>query len=177
MKYSILKFDFMYVWFFWESNSGLQIKSISMSMKKPALKGEKSTTSESEKVKDLICRYLDGNLKKLPINRLDMSGLSPFAKTVLCELRKSVKRGNAVSYGRLAELAGNPGAARAVGSVMRNNPFPLFFPCHRVIKSNGELGFFQGSSAGTELKRLLLNQEGMDLKCLHLTHVLHHTLS
>ena len=153
----------MWVLFYWDDKPAFQIKSVSMSTEKSKLKDQQCTHPQAEAIKEKICHYLDGTLKKLPINQLDISQLSPFAKKVLCELRKYVKRGGTVSYGELAKLAGNPGAARAVGSVMRNNPFPLFFPCHRVIKSNGDLGLFQGSTAGTKLKKIMLENEGLQI--------------
>jgi len=160
MKHSILKFDFMYVWFFWEDKPVFKLKSVNLGLKKPVFKESESANPAAAKMKNQIVQYINGTITKLPINRLDMSSLSPFAKKVLYELRNSVRRGEFISYGRLAKLAGNQLAARAVGTVMRNNPFPLFFPCHRVIKSNGELGLFQGSANGRTLKELLLKQEG-----------------
>lgn len=52
----------------------------------------------------------------------------------------AVPAGSTVSYGELAEAAGFPRAARAVGTVMANNPIPVVVPCHRVIRSDGSLG-------------------------------------
>ena len=104
------------------------------------------------KVKD----FLEGKLKVLPVGDLDLSGLTDFEKKVLCELRKNVTFGKTASYSELANFAGSQGAARAVGNVMNKNPFPLFFPCHRVINADGSLG---GFGAGTELKIKLLENE------------------
>lgn len=159
MKYSLLKYDSIYVWFYWEDQPEFRIVSVSLGLIKPSLKGKETDCPEVAKIKDLIRDYLSGKLTRLPIDQLNLAGLSPFAVKVLCELRKSVKYGKTISYGKLAKSAGFPGAARAVGSVIRHNPFPLFFPCHRVIKSNGELGLFQGCAAGTELKKMLLEME------------------
>ncbi|MBC22448.1 MAG: cysteine methyltransferase [Phycisphaerae bacterium] len=69
---------------------------------------------------------------------------SPFQMACWNALR-SVPPGELVTYGRLAELAGSPGAARAVGSAMRNNPLPIIIPCHRVISAGG-IGGFSGST-------------------------------
>lgn len=159
MKYSLIKHEFLYVWFYWINEPEFNIKEVGISFENPILKGSENFNPEADKIKEQIFRYLDGSLDKLPIDQLDLSLLSTFAKKVLCELRKSVKRGETVSYGELAKFAGSPGAARAVGSVMRNNPFPLFFPCHRVIKSNGDFGLFQGSATGTKLKKQILKLE------------------
>jgi methylated-DNA-[protein]-cysteine S-methyltransferase len=84
----------------------------------------------------------------------DYSGMTPFRKKVMEELRK-VQAGETISYGELAAAAGSPGAARAVGNVMATNPVPLFVPCHRVIATNG-LGGFTG---GLDVKRALLKLE------------------
>ncbi|MBA3846765.1 MAG: MGMT family protein, partial [Planctomycetes bacterium] len=65
-----------------------------------------------------------------------------------------------VSYGRLAALAGNPRAARAVGQAMHRNPLPIVIPCHRVIAHGGRIG---GFTPGTDAKRVLLAHEGVVL--------------
>ncbi|CAL8083242.1 unnamed protein product [Orchesella dallaii] len=71
-------------------------------------------------------------------------------------LRDEVPLGATVSYGQLAELVGHPKAARAVGSAMKSNPNPVLVPCHRVIRSNSEMGNYNG---GVEIKRWLLEYE------------------
>lgn len=60
-----------------------------------------------------------------------------------------------MSYGEVAVRAGSPGAARAVGSIMKQN-FREDIPCHRVICADGKLG---GYNRGIERKRKLLQQE------------------
>ena len=62
------------------------------------------------------------------------------------------------TYARVAERIGHIHASRAVGNVLRKNPFPLVFPCHRVVRSNGAVGGFQG---GAKLKTALLHREGV----------------
>jgi methylated-DNA-[protein]-cysteine S-methyltransferase len=56
----------------------------------------------------------------------------------------------------VAEKAGRPGAWRAVGNILKNNPYPLFIPCHRVVKSSKDTGEY---SLGKNLKRDLINLE------------------
>jgi len=63
------------------------------------------------------------------------------------------------TYGEIAKKIGHPGAARAVGTALAKNPLPLIVPCHRVIRSKGELGGF--SAGDTNLKRRLLGKEGI----------------
>ena len=82
---------------------------------------------------------------------------SSFQKRVLQTLMKNILFGRTTSYGRLAGLSGNPGAARAVGRAMSRNPWPLIVPCHRVLTGKGAIG---GFSSGTDMKQMLLHLEG-----------------
>lgn len=59
-------------------------------------------------------------------------------------------------YKWVAKKAGSPRAVRAVGQVLKKNPFPLLIPCHRVIKNNGSIG---GFSLGKKVKKNLLTLE------------------
>ncbi|MBI2096502.1 MAG: MGMT family protein, partial [Candidatus Taylorbacteria bacterium] len=65
---------------------------------------------------------------------------SSFAKRVRDAVRQ-IPRGETKSYGEVALAIGYPGAARAVGTVMKNNYDPTV-PCHRVIRADGSLGLF-----------------------------------
>lgn len=84
-------------------------------------------------------------------------GGSAFRRDVLAALSR-VQFGTVETYGGLAQLAGHPGAARAVGSVMRGNTLPVILPCHRVVSSEGIGGY----SLGLELKKKLLDIEGVN---------------
>jgi len=77
-----------------------------------------------------------------------------FRENVLAVVR-NIPKGETLSYKEVAEVAGNPLAARAVGSIMRTNWDPDI-PCHRVIRSDGKLG---GYNRGVEKKRQRLRQE------------------
>ncbi|XP_062319696.1 methylated-DNA--protein-cysteine methyltransferase isoform X2 [Osmerus eperlanus] len=81
-----------------------------------------------------------------------------FTSRVLQTLLRDVKMGETVSYKRLAEMAGNPRASRAVGGAMRRNPVPLLVPCHRVITSSGQSGPYMRGK-GNHLKQWLLSHE------------------
>jgi methylated-DNA-[protein]-cysteine S-methyltransferase len=61
------------------------------------------------------------------------------------------------SYREMAELAGNPAAARAVGQVCARNLVAVIVPCHRVIRGNGRLGTY---AYGVAIKEALLRAEG-----------------
>jgi len=70
---------------------------------------------------------------------------------------KKIPYGRTQSYAWLAQQAGYPKAARAVGNALEKNPIPLIFPCHRVVLSSGGLG---GYCPGTHIKQFLLELEG-----------------
>jgi methylated-DNA-[protein]-cysteine S-methyltransferase len=82
-----------------------------------------------------------------------------FERRVLDELSR-VPYGTTVSYGELAAIAGYPGAARAVGNVMRSNQLMIVLPCHRVIGADGSLRGYGGLGCGLDHKRWLLELEG-----------------
>jgi len=88
---------------------------------------------------------------------IDITGFTAFECKVLQTLRR-MPYGTKQSYSELANQAGFPRAARAIGSVMRKNRLPIFIPCHRIIHSNGDLG---GFSKGSTWKRRLLRLESM----------------
>jgi methylated-DNA-[protein]-cysteine S-methyltransferase len=75
---------------------------------------------------------------------------------VLHELAR-VPYGATTTYGTLAARAGNPKAARAVGTVMNRNPIPIVLPCHRVVGASGAL---VGYAGGLDRKIALLTLEG-----------------
>ena len=79
-------------------------------------------------------------------------------QTQCYEALKQVPSGKVISYSGLAEMVGRPKAHRAVGNAMNKNPFAPQVPCHRVVKSNGDLGGFGG---GSRLKIKRLQEEGV----------------
>ncbi len=90
---------------------------------------------------------------------LDWDRLAPFTRAVLEALARDVPCGATVTYGELADLAGHPGKARAVGGAMARNPWPLIVPCHRVLGADGSLTGYTNPH-GLDLKALLLCLEG-----------------
>lgn len=85
---------------------------------------------------------------------LDIRGTA-FQRRVWRELRR-IPAGTTASYGEVARRIGKPGSARAVARACASNPLALAVPCHRVIRSGGELGGYGG---GIERKRALLERE------------------
>jgi methylated-DNA-[protein]-cysteine S-methyltransferase len=92
---------------------------------------------------------------------LDLRGVEGFRRTVLDTLARDVPWGETVSYGELAEMAGRPRAARAVGRVMATNPVPFIIPCHRVLAAGGRIGGYGSGRHAVDLKRALLAREGV----------------
>ena len=107
-------------------------------------------------VVQLLEAYFAGEpvpLGKVPV---DLAYETSFFERCATALR-AIPRGEAVSYGELAALAGAPGAARAAGSFCARNRLGLFVPCHRVVGA-GDLGSY--GSFGIDYKRRLLALEG-----------------
>jgi methylated-DNA-[protein]-cysteine S-methyltransferase len=112
---------------------------------------------ELQEVRDALSAYLEGETEDLnvPVDLRLMA--TPFRRHVLETLHHDVGRGDTVTYGALAARAGNPRAARAVGTACARNPVPLVVPCHRVLPGSGGIGAYGG---GPERKRALLELEG-----------------
>lgn len=89
-----------------------------------------------------------------PEAELDLSACSDFQKQIYAMVR-AMPRGQTMTYGQVAERAGRPGAARAVGRAMACNPFAILVPCHRVVAKGGLGGYLWG----TEMKEKLLHLE------------------
>lgn len=81
---------------------------------------------------------------------------APFARRVLRATAK-VDFGDTLTYGEVAARAGNPRAYRAAGSALGANRIPIVVPCHRILRSGGDVGQYGG---GSEMKRFLLRLEG-----------------
>ncbi|MBM6938052.1 methylated-DNA--[protein]-cysteine S-methyltransferase [Pseudoflavonifractor phocaeensis] len=82
---------------------------------------------------------------------------TPFQRRVWAAL-SAIPWGETRTYGQIARNIGAPKAARAVGQANHRNPIPIFIPCHRVIGAGGAL---TGYGGGLELKRMLLQLEGI----------------
>jgi O-6-methylguanine DNA methyltransferase len=107
-------------------------------------------------VLELLQAYFEGEPVSLEDVPADLEYETAFLSRCAAELR-AIPRGETVSYGELAALAGAPGAARAAGSFCARNRLGLFVPCHRVVGA-GSLGSY--GSFGVEYKRRLLALEG-----------------
>ncbi|MFP4115585.1 MAG: endonuclease V [Candidatus Aenigmatarchaeota archaeon] len=79
---------------------------------------------------------------------------------LLYSLVNQIPEGRVTTYGKLAEALGDKRAARAVGQLLKQNPEPVEVPCHRVVRSSGNLG---GYVEGKEMKAELLEAEGVEV--------------
>lgn len=107
-------------------------------------------------VRDQLQEYFDAKRTTfhLPI---DLHGVTPFTRSVL-EATSTVPFGDVRTYKGIASAIGKPSASRAVGNALGRNPIPVIVPCHRVVLSNGTMGWYTG---GPDIKRMLLGIEGI----------------
>lgn len=104
-----------------------------------------------------IVGFLDNGKGDLSLMKVKLDG-TEFQKKVWRKIR-SIPPGKVMTYGEVAKMVGNPGAARAVGSAMKSNKVPLLIPCHRVVGSSGLGGY--SAHGGIKTKRKLLEAERM----------------
>lgn len=101
--------------------------------------------------------YAEGADVEFDDVRVAFDGASQFRRRVLAACR-DIPRGETRTYGELALAAGTPRAARAVGTTMSTNRVAIIVPCHRVVRSGGQLGGYTAPT-GSTLKRRLLELE------------------
>jgi methylated-DNA-[protein]-cysteine S-methyltransferase len=102
--------------------------------------------------------YFEGKRRAFDIP-LDWSLTSGFRRKVLRATAR-IPYGGVSSYREMAERAGNARASRAAGSALATNPIPIVVPCHRVLRTGGNLGGYGG---GLAMKEALLKMEGVRL--------------
>lgn len=113
-------------------------------------------------LKERLTRYAKGE----PVNFEGVAlrwprPLPPFRRRVIAETRR-IPWGTTLSYGEIARRAGSGGAARAVGSAMATNRFPIVVPCHRVVGAAGRLGGFSAPGGLNLKQRMLALEDGGD---------------
>jgi methylated-DNA-[protein]-cysteine S-methyltransferase len=109
-----------------------------------------------DEVRRELDEYFEGRRKcfELPLDwRMSHPG---FYRRVLRGVGR-VPFGEVITYGDAARRAGNRRAYRAAGTALGSNPIPIVVPCHRVVRSGGDIGNYGG---GPEMKRSLLELEG-----------------
>lgn len=117
-----------------------------------------SFSAHAKGIESALERYINGQPPQWPELPLDMSGLTDFQRITL-DATKAIPQGAIRTYGELAADIGSSGGAQAVGRAMASNPFPVIYPCHRVLGSNGKLVGFSAKD-GLKMKQYLLRLEG-----------------
>lgn len=136
-------------------------------MRAPAegIAGRLPLLQPGERFAGRVNHFLDAYFKKqpapVPWDILQLDGFTPLQRLVWRETAQ-IPFGGLSSYGRVAAAIGRPKAARFVGTALGKNPFPIFIPCHRVIRGDGGMG---GFGSGLPLKDALLSHEGGGLSC------------
>jgi len=108
-------------------------------------------------LQEKIRAYFEGGCVDFGNTPVILDGLSEFGTAILTACRK-IEYGRTMSYGDVARLAGRGAAGRAVGNILAKNPVPLIIPCHRVIRSDGQIGGFS-AGGGIRLKKKMLELE------------------
>lgn len=101
--------------------------------------------------------YAEGEPTDFSSIELCVPTMTSFQQAVISTTRM-LAYGQTAAYGELAMKAGYPRAARAVGTIMARNRFPILIPCHRVLAAGGKLGGY-GCPLGTRFKQRLLDME------------------
>jgi methylated-DNA-[protein]-cysteine S-methyltransferase len=122
----------------------------------PTLRKPEKVAQCNLRLVERLQAYFAGEPETFDDVAVDLEYETPFLERCAHALR-SVPRGEVVTYGELAALAGAPGAARAAGSFCARNRLGLFVPCHRVVAA-GSLGSY--GSHGLAYKQRLLELEG-----------------
>lgn len=131
-----------------------EIKSL-ISSRYPGSK--EATSSKITELITEITHYFNGAPTMFTTDLIDTSAFYPFQLKVM-KTDWKIPRGKTATYGWVAEQIGTKGV-RAVGNANARNPFPIVFPCHRVIRSDRTLGGFGG---GLKMKRRLLEMESVE---------------
>ncbi len=111
--------------------------------------------ASTDEVRRQLDEYFEGDRTRFEL-KLDRRLMRGIARDVLAATAK-VPFGRTTTYGALAERIGRPRASRAVGNALGSNPIPIVVPCHRVLRTGGDVGGYAG---GPSRKRRLLTLEG-----------------
>ena len=122
-----------------------------------AANGGRRSCARIDALSRRIAAFCAGKAVSLGMELLDWSLCGAFQRAVL-RAEHGIPRGSVSTYGRIARRIGHPLAARAVGTALARNPFPLVIPCHRAVREGGAIGGFRG---GVRMKRRLLELEGI----------------
>jgi len=104
-----------------------------------------------------IRALFDGEKRDLSHLPVALESVSDFNRKVY-EVALAIPHGETLTYGEVAQRIGDPGAARAVGVALGQNPWPIIVPCHRILAAGGKTGGFS-AEGGVEIKLRILTIE------------------
>lgn len=113
-------------------------------------------SGQVEPVREQLREYFVHRRKDFTLP-VDLFGVTPFTRDVL-RATVDVPFGEVRTYQGIASAIGRPSASRAVGNALGRNPVPVIVPCHRVVRSDGTMGWYTG---GAHIKERLLDIEGV----------------
>jgi methylated-DNA-[protein]-cysteine S-methyltransferase len=120
---------------------------------------EQAATDWHPELRHRLERYAAGEAVTFEDIKVRLPQLTVFQQKVF-NLTRKLPYAAKLTYGELATKAGHPRAARAVGTVMSMNRFPIIIPCHRVVGSGGGLGGYSAPQGLTLKQRLLQLEAG-----------------
>jgi methylated-DNA-[protein]-cysteine S-methyltransferase len=115
---------------------------------------ETAPPNEVDEAADRIIDLLAGGRDDLSDLALDLTVVQPFNRRVY-EIARAIRPGETSTYGQVAKAMGEPGAMRAVGKALGENPWPIVVPCHRVLGADGRMGGFSADGGAATKARLL----------------------
>ena len=139
--------------------AGIPSRRVNGLVSSPSWRGPADRDVSARDLVERFRAFLGGEPVPFDDVELDLSWATAFHCALHVALR-GIPRGEVVTYGELAALAGRPGAARAAGTFCATNRFALIVPCHRVVAADGIGGYGQD---GVPIKRRLLALEGVRL--------------
>lgn len=142
-----------------ETPNGPRVVRIFLPNERPP-EPDRAGASTSAPIADLAARieaYLAGEPVVFDLGLLALEQCGEFQRKVLLA-EFGIPHGWVSTYTRIAAHVQSPKAARAVGTALGRNPFPIVIPCHRAVRSDGGLGGYRG---GLTMKRALLEMEGV----------------
>jgi methylated-DNA-[protein]-cysteine S-methyltransferase len=119
---------------------------------------ETAPTAGVQRVVDAVVALMRGEKIDLRFVDCDLDAMPDFNRRVY-EIIRAVPPGEVLTYGDIAQRLDDPGAARAVGRALGENPIPVIVPCHRVLAASGKGGGFS-APGGVATKLKLLSIEG-----------------
>ena len=91
-----------------------------------------------------LTAYFHGDLRNFDLPLLPAGTSRP--RRLSLDVMATIPFGTTISYAAFAAAAGHPKAARAAGTACATNPIPIIYPCHRILRKDGQLGNYGGGS-------------------------------